>query len=80
VGSGDSVHGGDGRPSTPALGAGHLTSGSWPTNTQRHALIKWASPIYTKKILFQLFESTSSLQNTKVVPLALQNFPNFTKV
>jgi hypothetical protein len=67
---GDSVLGGDGRPSAPALGASHLAGGPWPTKTRRPLLIKWAGPISTKKILFQLFETTSSLQNTKVVPPA----------
>jgi hypothetical protein len=57
-----------------------LAGGPWPTKTRRPALIKWVGPISTKKILFQLFQTTSCLQNMKVVPPALQNFANFTRV
>jgi hypothetical protein len=42
---GDRVSGGDGRPSAPALGAGHLAGGLWPTKTRWSALFKWADPI-----------------------------------
>jgi hypothetical protein len=77
VGGGDSVLGGDRRLSAPTLGAGHLVGGPWPTKTRWPALIKWVGPISMKKILFQLFQTTSSLQNTKVVPAPLQNFANF---
>jgi hypothetical protein len=74
VGGGVSVPDGDGRPSTPALDADHLAGGPWPTKTRR-PVIKWAGPISTvKKILFQLFQTTSSLQNMKVVPPAPQIF------
>jgi hypothetical protein len=77
---GDTVPSGDGRSSALALGSGHLAGGLWPTKTQWPALFKWAGPISTVKILFQLFQTTSSLQNRKVVPPALQNFRNFTRV
>jgi hypothetical protein len=46
------VPGGDGRPSAPALGVGHLAGGLWPTKTRRPALIKWADPISTVKNSF----------------------------
>jgi hypothetical protein len=80
VGGGDLVLGRDEQLSAPALGAGHLACGPWPSKTRRLALIEWAGPISTKKILFQLFQTISSLQNTKVVPIAVQNVPNFTRV
>jgi hypothetical protein len=56
-GGGDSVLGGDGRLSAPALGASHLASGPWPTKTRRPLLIKWAGPISTKKNSFPIISN-----------------------
>jgi hypothetical protein len=52
----------------------------WLTKTRRSALFKWAiSFSMVKKIIFQIFQTTSSLQNMKVVLPTLKKIPNVTK-
>jgi hypothetical protein len=69
VGGGDSVLGGDVQPSALALGAGYLAGGPWPTKTRRPALIKWAGPISTKKIVSNYFKLHQACKIRKLYPL-----------
>jgi hypothetical protein len=54
---GGTVPGGDGRPNAPALGAGHLASGPWPSKSRWPALFKWAGPISTVKNSFPIISN-----------------------